>query len=181
MVLIRPPKYGDERGFYSETYNQRELREAGLDLTFVQDSHSLSRERGTVRGLHYQIPPHAQDKLVRVVRGSVLDVAVDLRRGSGTFGRHVARVLSAESWNQLLVPVGFAHGFCTLEPDTEVLYKLSDYWAPEHERGILWSDPALDIDWPVEPESAVVSAKDRALPTLAQATDLFDAPAGTAG
>lgn len=174
--LVHPPRYGDARGFYSETYNARELEALGIDTAFVQDSHSLSRERGTVRGLHYQLPPYAQDKLIRVVRGSVLDVAVDVRRGSPTFGRHVARTLSAEAWNQLLVPVGFAHGFCTLEPDTEVLYKLSAYWAPEHERGILWSDPALGIDWPVTEAAAVVSEKDRALPTLAAAEDLFDWP-----
>lgn len=174
--LVHPPRYADGRGFYSETYNARELRELGIDSRFVQDSHSLSRERGTVRGLHYQLPPQAQDKLIRVVRGSVLDVAVDVRRGSPTFGRHIARVLSAEDWNQLLVPAGYAHGFCTLEPDTEVLYKLTDFWAPELERGILWNDPALRIEWPVTYQDAVVSAKDRELPTLAEAVDLFHLP-----
>lgn len=175
MRLVHTPRYEDARGFYSETYNDREMTEIGIDTRFVQDSHSLSRREGTVRGLHYQLPPHGQDKLVRVARGSILDVAVDVRRGSPTFGRHVARVLSAAAWNQLLIPAGFAHGFCTLEAETEVLYKLSAHWAPEHERGILWNDPALGIEWPVTEAEALLSDKDRANPRLAEAVDLYDA------
>ncbi len=120
-VLI-PKKHGDHRGFFSEVYNKRTLAAAGIDIDFVQDNHSLSAEKGTVRGLHFQVPPFAQDKLVRVVHGSVFDVAVDLRRGSPTYGKHVSVVLSAEEWNQILVPIGFAHGFMTLEPNTEVIY-----------------------------------------------------------
>ena len=174
--LIVPPRYEDERGFYSETYNARELGELGIGTRFVQDSHSFSARKGTIRGLHYQLPPSAQAKLIRVTRGAILDVAVDIRRGSPTFGRHVARVLSDRDWRQLLIPAGFAHGFCTLEPDTEVLYKLSAFWAPDHERGIRWNDPALDIDWPVTEAEAVVSPKDAALPGLADA-EIFESAA----
>ncbi|MEL6209765.1 MAG: dTDP-4-dehydrorhamnose 3,5-epimerase, partial [Pseudomonadota bacterium] len=144
--VIRPRKFGDHRGFFSETYNRRAFAEAGIDLDFVQDNHSLSGEVGTIRGLHYQSPPFAQDKLVRVVRGAILDVAVDIRRGSPTFGQHVAAKITAEDWNQILVPVGFAHGFVTLEPGTEVIYKVTNYYAPDCDHGILWNDPALAID-----------------------------------
>ncbi len=174
VKVITPRKYGDHRGFFSETYNRRALAEAGIDLEFVQDNHSLSVERGVVRGLHFQLPPFAQDKLVRVVRGAVLDVAVDIRRRSPTFGRHVSVVLSAEAWNQLLVPVGFAHGFCTLEPNTEVIYKVSNYYSPLHDRGLLWNDPELNIQWPVREDRAVLSDKDTKLPRFSEIRDLFD-------
>ena len=165
-VLI-PKRFGDRRGFFSEVYSKRTLLPAGIDTSFVQDNHSRSAERGTVRGLHFQTPPHAQDKLVRVVRGSVFDVAVDLRRSSPTYGKHVSIVLSAEAWNQLLVPVGFAHGFMTLEPDTEVLYKVSEYYAPDHDEGLRWNDPELGIRWPISEEEAVLSDKDCRHPKFA--------------
>ena len=167
VKMLTPRKFGDSRGFFSEVYNRRALAEAGIDTEFVQDNHSLSACRGTVRGLHFQTPPHAQDKLVRVVRGSVFDVAVDLRRGSPTYGLHVGAVLSAEVWNQILVPVGFAHGFMTLEPDTEVVYKVSDFYAPDHDEGLLWNDPTLGIRWPMPEEEAVLSDKDRDQPGFA--------------
>ena len=164
---IRSPRFADPRGFFSETYNRRTWAEAGITLDFVQDNHSLSRPCHTMRGLHVQTPPFAQDKLVRVVRGRILDVAVDLRRGSPSFGQHVAVELSADSGDQLLVPIGFAHGFMTLEPDTEVIYKVSNYFSRENDKGILWSDPALGIAWPAGPETALVSDKDRDQPLLA--------------
>ncbi len=174
VKIIKPKKHGDHRGFFSETYNQKDFAAAGIDLDFVQDNHSLSADKGTVRGLHFQLHPFAQDKLVRVSRGSILDVAVDIRRGSPTFGRHVTAVVSAAEWNQILVPIGFAHGFVTLEPNTEVLYKTTDFYAPEHDRGILWSDPELGIDWGVDEGQAILSDNDRALPTLNDAPDLFE-------
>jgi dTDP-4-dehydrorhamnose 3,5-epimerase len=159
--LIAPRIIRDERGFFSETHNCDLFRQAVGHVAFVQDNHSLSRAKGVVRGLHFQIEPRAQGKLVRVTRGAILDVAVDIRRGSPTYGRHVAVVLSAQNWAQLWVPVGFAHGFCTLEPDTEVLYKVTDYYAPECDRGLLFSDPDLGIEWPIDPSHAVLSDKDR--------------------
>lgn len=167
VKVFVPVRHGDRRGFFSEVYNRRALEAAGVAVDFVQDNHSLSAERGTVRGLHFQIPPFAQTKLVRVVRGSVFDVAVDVRRGSPTFGRHVSVTLSAAEGNQVLVPAGFAHGLMTLEADTEVLYKVSDYYAPDHDRGILWNDPALGIEWPIAKGEAVLSDKDRGQPPLA--------------
>ena len=170
---LTPKKHGDHRGFFSETYNKRALGEAGIHIEFVQDNHSLSAEKGTVRGLHFQTPPFAQDKLVRVTRGAVFDVAVDLRRGSPSYGRHASAVLSAEAWNQLLVPVGFAHGFMTLEPDTEVIYKVSHYYAPDHDEGLLWNDPDLGIDWPLGLDMAVLSEKDRNLPRLKEIESPF--------
>lgn len=173
VKIIRPKKFGDHRGFFSETYTKKTFEAAGLHYDFVQDNQSLSAEVGTIRGLHFQLPPFAQDKLVRVVRGAILDVAVDIRKGSPTFGRHVSAVISAVEWNQILVPVGFAHGFCTLEPDTEVIYKVTNYYSPEHDRGLLWNDPELGIDWPVSADKARLSDKDYKHPTLAQLTDLF--------
>lgn len=169
--LLRPKQHGDARGFFSETYNKRVQAELGIVDEFVQDNHSLSAEVGTIRGLHFQLPPFAQAKLLRVVRGAVLDVAVDLRRASPTFGRHVAVELSAAAWNQLYVPVGMAHGFCTLQPDTEIIYKVSDYYAPDHDRGVLWNDPQLGIDWPVTAEKVKLSDKDRRQPLLADIVD----------
>lgn len=173
VKLIRPRKFGDHRGFFSEVYSRKAFSEAGIPQEFVQDNHSLSSEVGTVRGLHFQVPPAAQAKLIRVVRGAIFDVAVDIRRGSPTYGRHVAVRISAEEWNQLLVPVGFAHGFCTLEPDTEVLYKVTDFYSPEHDKGLLWNDSDLGIRWPVSAEAARLSDKDRTHPRLADLGDWF--------
>lgn len=173
VKIIKPKRHGDSRGFFSETYHRRDLALAGVYLDFVQDNHSLSAERGVIRGLHFQIPPCAQDKLVRVSRGSIFDVAVDLRKGSPTFARYVSVVLSAAEWNQLLIPVGFAHGFCTLEPGVEVDYKVTAHYSPEHDRGILWNDPDLAIPWPVAPGEAILSEKDRRLPRLSEAAELL--------
>ena len=172
--LLSPRKHGDRRGFFSETYNKKALAALGIYIDFVQDNHSCSADKGTVRGLHFQTPPFAQDKLVRVARGSVFDIAVDLRQGSPTYGRHVSAVLSAQTWNQILVPIGFAHGFMTLEPDTEVIYKVSNYYAPDHDKGLLWNDPALGISWPIADAEAVLSEKDRKLPRLAELITPFD-------
>ena len=172
--LLSTRKHGDRRGFFSETYNRKALAEIGIDIDFVQDNHSCSADKGTVRGLHFQTPPFAQDKLVRVARGSVFDIAVDLRQGSPTYGRHAGAVLSAQAWNQILVPIGFAHGFMTLEPDTEVIYKVSNYYAPDHDKGLLWNDPALGISWPIADEEAVLSDKDRKQPRLAELITPFD-------
>jgi dTDP-4-dehydrorhamnose 3,5-epimerase len=174
IKLIKPKIFRDGRGFFSETYNKRAFADAGIGAEFVQDNHSLSREKGVVRGLHFQSPPRAQDKLVRVVRGAIFDVAVDLRRSSPTYGRHVSAVLSAENWCQLWVPKGFAHGFCTLEPDTEVVYKVTDLYAPECDKGIAWDDPALGIEWPVAARAAIVSDKDRRHPKLSELAPPFD-------
>lgn len=173
VKIIRPKKFGDHRGFFSETYSKRAFEAAGLHYEFVQDNQSLSAEVGTVRGLHFQLPPFAQDKLVRVTRGAILDVAVDIRRDSPTRGQHVSAVVSAAEWNQILVPIGFAHGFCTLEPDTEVIYKVTNFYSPEHDRGLLWNDPELGIDWPVAADRAMLSDKDRIHPRLADLTDWF--------
>ncbi len=171
-VLI-PKKHSDARGFFSETYSRRSFAEAGIDITSVQDNHVFSAEKGTVRGLHFQTPPFAQDKLVRIVRGSVFDVAVDVRRGSPTYGRHVSVILSAQAWNQILVPIGFAHGFMTLEADSEVIYKVSNYYSAEHDKGLLWNDSALGIEWPVAEEEAILSAKDKVQPRLADLPPYF--------
>lgn len=173
VKLICPPKFGDHRGFFSETYSKRSLAEAGIALDFVQDNHSHSGPKGTMRGLHFQMPPFAQDKLVRVTRGAILDVAVDIRRGSPTYGQHVSALLSADNWHQLLVPIGFAHGFMTLEPDTEVLYKVTNVYAPDCDRGLLWNDPDLAIAWPAPDTGAVLSDKDRNHPRLRDLVDVF--------
>lgn len=173
VKLLASRIHRDHRGFFSETYNKAELAKAGVNLDFVQDNQSLSVERGVVRGLHFQVPPFAQDKLVRVVRGAIYDVAVDIRKGSATYGRHVARIISAEDWNQFLVPIGFAHGFCTLEPNTEVIYKVTNYYSPEHDRGLLWNDPDLGIAWPVAENEAVLSDKDRKQPRFLELPDYF--------
>ncbi|MEA3033374.1 MAG: dTDP-4-dehydrorhamnose 3,5-epimerase, partial [Sphingomonadales bacterium] len=170
---IRPPRHGDHRGFFSEVYNEAALAGHGIDTVFVQDNHSFSAESGVLRGLHYQAPPAAQAKLVRVIRGAIYDVAVDIRLGSPTFGRWVGLTVSAEAWNQILVPEGFAHGFVTLEPATEVLYKVSAPYSPEHDRGIRWDDPAIGIDWPLQGRVPILSDKDRAAPLLADAPPAF--------
>jgi dTDP-4-dehydrorhamnose 3,5-epimerase len=166
VKLLEPVRHVDPRGFFSEVFREDALQEHGIDIHFVQDNHSLSASKGVVRGLHFQIPPYAQAKLLRVTAGSVFDVAVDIRWGSPSFGRHVAVVLSASEWNQILIPEGFAHGYCTLEPNTEVIYKVSAYYSPEHDRGLLWSDPALGIAWPVSADQASMSDKDRKHPVL---------------
>lgn len=171
-VLI-PRRFKDARGFFSETYNKEALRLLGIDAEFVQDNHSLSVEKGVVRGLHYQIAPMAQHKLVRVTRGAILDIALDIRRSSPTVGKHVAARISAEEWNQIFVPIGFAHGFVTLEPNTEVIYKVSAPYSPPHERGIRWNDPALGIDWGIPEQEAVLSERDRKHPVFDAATDFF--------
>ena len=162
-----PKKFGDARGFFSETWSQQRLAEAGIDIRWVQDNQSFSAERGVLRGLHFQLAPFAQDKLIRVLRGSIFDVAVDLRKGSTSYGKWTSCVVSADKWNQLLVPKGFAHGFMTLEPGVEVLYKVSAPYAPEHDRAIRWNDPAIGIQWPLDGREPVLSAKDGAAPFLA--------------
>ena len=163
VKLLTPRKFGDHRGVFSETHNRKSFASAGVDLTFVQDNHAYTAEPWTLRGLHFQAPPFAQDKLVRVTRGRILDVAVDLRRGSATYGRHVSAEISAAAWNQILVPIGFAHGYLTLEPHTEVIYKVSNYYSAENEHGIVWNDPDLAIDWPLDGNAAILSEKDRRL------------------
>lgn len=173
VKVITPRKFGDERGFFSETWSKRAFAGLGLPTEFVQDNHSLSRPVGVIRGLHFQIAPHAQDKLVRVLRGSILDIAVDIRRGSPTYGRHVTAVLSGENWSQLWVPKGFAHGFVTLEPDTEVAYKVTGDYAPDCDRGLAWDDVDLGIAWPVAPEAAILSPKDRTHPRLKDLPEYF--------
>lgn len=172
IKLIKPRRFGDNRGWFSETYVASKWAEQGVDATFVQDNHSYSAPVGTIRGIHFQRAPHAQDKLVRCVRGRILDYAVDLRAGSPTYGQHVAAELSAENGHQLFVPVGFGHAFVTLEPDSEVIYKVSDYYAPECDGGVRWNCPAIGIDWPLPPSGPALSAKDEQLPTLAE----FDSP-----
>ncbi len=173
IKIITPMKHGDARGFFSEVYKQSEWRVRGVDVEFVQENHSYSQPAGTLRGLHFQIAPSAQAKLIRVVRGSVLDVAVDIRRSSPTFGSHVAIELSAGNWRQLFVPVGFAHGFVTLEADTEVLYKVSALYTPEHERGLAWNDPDLKIDWPLTEHQLLLSSRDGNWPRLRDLPEAF--------
>jgi dTDP-4-dehydrorhamnose 3,5-epimerase len=173
VKIVVPERVGDSRGFFSEVWNERDFAAAGVNAVFVQDNHVRSPLTGTLRGLHYQMPPAAQGKLVRVTRGAIFDVAVDIRRGSSTFGHHAGAVLSAENWHQLWVPAGFAHGYCTLEDDTEVQYKVTDYYSPPHERGIVWNDPELMIAWPVAAATATAE-RDRQWPRLAAQLDLFE-------
>ncbi len=167
VKIITARRIGDARGFFSEVWNRKRFAEAGLNHDYVQINHSLSAETGTLRGLHFQSHPFAQDKLVRVARGRILDVAVDIRHGSPTFGRHVAVELSADNGRQLLVPVGFAHGFCTLEPDTEVVYQVTAYYSGEHDHGLAFDDAALAIAWPYPAHTLILSDKDRRHPRLA--------------
>jgi dTDP-4-dehydrorhamnose 3,5-epimerase len=179
-LLITPKRLSDERGFLSEIYNARALQPLIGAVDFVQENHSLSEVQGTIRGLHFQIPPAAQGKLVRAVRGSAYDVAVDIRAGSPTFGRYIAVILSAENWSQLWVPPGFAHGFCTLEPQTEIIYKLTSHYSAKHERGLAWDDPTLAIPWPRTVQPPLLSAKDRMQPTLDRLDLCFEIASGTA-
>ena len=166
VKLVRPVRHGDHRGYFSEVYNKRTLAAAGIAYDFVQDNQSLSRRVGTVRGLHFQTPPFEQVKLVRVLRGRIYDVAVDIRRSSASFGRWVGVELDAESWTQILIPAGFAHGFCTLEPDTEIAYKVTNHYEPAHDFGLMWNDAALGIEWPSVADPATLSDKDRLYPAL---------------
>ncbi len=176
VKLIVPVRHGDARGFFAEIYRDDALRQAGVAVSFVQENQALSGQAGVVRGLHFQIPPMAQAKLVRVARGAILDVAVDIRRGSPCYGRHVAATLTAAEGNQLFVPEGFAHGYRTLEPDTEVIYKVNRYYSPEHDRGVRWNDPALAIDWGIAEEIAILSDKDRIQPRFAEFASPFAYP-----
>jgi dTDP-4-dehydrorhamnose 3,5-epimerase len=172
VLLVEPHKFVDHRGCFVETFNRKEFAHIGIDAEFVQDNQSLSTRRGTVRGLHFQLPPHPQAKLVHVLKGSAFDVAIDLRRGSPTFAQWCGATLTAAQGNQLFIPRGFAHGFCTLEPDTEVAYKVDEYYAAECEVGLIWNDPDLGISWPVAAYEAVLSDKDARLPRFAT----FDSP-----
>jgi dTDP-4-dehydrorhamnose 3,5-epimerase len=167
VVELQPIRHGDDRGWFSEVWNEATLAELGVDISWVQDNEAYSSLVGTLRGLHFQIDPHAQDKLVRVLAGRVLDVAVDLRQSSPTFGQHVAVELSAKLGNQLLVPRGFAHGYCTLETDTVIGYKVSGFYSPECDRAVHWDDPEIRIDWPVDATNAVLSGKDTQAPAFA--------------
>ncbi|TCZ76585.1 dTDP-4-dehydrorhamnose 3,5-epimerase [Paenibacillus albiflavus] len=167
VKIIEPASYEDPRGFFMESYNSREFQAAGISLAFIQDNQSLSKEAGIIRGLHYQLEPKAQTKLVRVLTGAIFDVAVDLRRGSSTFGHWTGVVLSESNRRQLLIPKGFAHGFCTLVPNTQVFYKTDEYYTPECDRGIAWDDDFIGIDWPVR--NPMLSLKDRDLPKLDEA------------
>ncbi|MBW4023238.1 MAG: dTDP-4-dehydrorhamnose 3,5-epimerase [Proteobacteria bacterium] len=174
VLLITPPRFSDSRGFFSETFSARRFREAtGVSDAFVQDNHSLSRQRGVIRGLHCQRAPHVQGKLVRCARGAIWDVAVDARVGSPSFGRWVAAELSAENWQQLWIPAGFLHAFCTLVPDTEVIYKVTGDYNKASEAGVIWNDPDLALPWPVAADEVVLSDKDQALPRLREAGTLF--------
>ena len=172
VLILTPQRFGDHRGFFSESWNRQRMAEHGIDIDFVQDNHSLSAALGTVRGLHFQAPPHAQDKLVRCGRGAMLDVAVDIRRGSPTYGRWVGVELTAENGRQLLVPAGFAHGFATRAPDTEIIYKCSDYYAPDCDRALRFDDPAIGIDWGLTADP-ILSEKDAAAPMLADLDSPF--------
>lgn len=174
VLLLTPRRFGDGRGWFTESWSARRMEEAGLVFDWVQDNHSHSADAGTVRGLHYQAPPSAQTKLVRVVQGRVLDVAVDVRRGSPTYGQWMAEELSAENGAQLLVPQGFLHGFATLEPATDVLYKVDAFYDPATDGGVRFDDPDLGIDWGIDPASAVLSDKDAAAPAFADFNSPFD-------
>jgi dTDP-4-dehydrorhamnose 3,5-epimerase len=167
VLVIRPKKFEDGRGFFAPIFRKSTLAAEGVSHDWVQDNHSFSRLKGTVRGLHFQKPPFAQAKLVRVIRGAARDVCVDLRPDSPTYGRHFAMVLTPDDLVQLYIPAGFAHGFCTLADDTEVVYKVSEGWSPQHEGGLMWNDPALGIDWPVGPDQAIQSDRDKLWPGLA--------------
>ena len=169
LKLIKPKRFGDHRGFFGETYNRLHYVQLGIDIEFVQDNHSLSRSKGTLRGLHFQSPPRSQGKLVRCGRGAIFDVAVDIRRKSPTYGRWMGYELTAENGYQLYVPVGFAHGFVTLEPDSEIVYKCTDYYAPETEGAVRWD--SCGVDWPLKTDP-ILSDKDNLAPTLAD----FESP-----
>lgn len=172
VKLIKTRRFRDDRGWFSETWSQTRYKSLGVTCAFVQDNQSRSTFVGTIRGIHFQRPPHAQDKLVRCLKGAVLDYAVDLRRGSPTYGKHVAAELTEDNGDQLFIPVGFGHAFVTLTPDAEIAYKCSDGYEPDCDGGVLWSDPALGIDWPLPTTGPVLSDKDKNLPLLSQ----FESP-----
>jgi len=172
VKILRPVKHGDERGFFSEVYSARNLAKVGLEVNVAQENFAFSKEAHTVRGIHFQTPPCAQAKLVQVVSGAIYDVAVDLRKGSPWYGQWVGAEISADNWNQILVPVGFGHGLCTLEPNTAVIYKVTDFFSLENDKGIHWNDPDLNIPWPLDGHEPIVSAKDQVQPFLAD----FDSP-----
>lgn len=173
LVLVTPRRHGDDRGWFSEIFRQDLFRANVCDAEFVQHNLSFSATKGTVRGLHFQIEPRAQGKLVRCARGAILDVAVDLRASSPTFGRHVAVELTSANGRQLWIPAGFAHGFCTLGENCELAYLVTDHYSPEHDRGLAWDDPALGIAWPVGTDEAVLSPRDRLWPRLRDLGDVF--------
>lgn len=172
VILVRVRKFADSRGHFLETFRAADFADMGIPCDFVQENQALSAQAGTIRGLHFQRPPHTQAKLVRVLRGSVYDAAVDLRRGSPTYGKWCGARLSADNGEQIFVPAGFAHGYCTLEPDTIVAYKVDQYYAPQSEAGLIWNDPAIGVDWSIPADSVLVSDKDAKLPSLSS----FDTP-----
>ena len=174
VKVIRPDRFSDVRGYFCETFQRSAFAEKGILHDFVQDNQSSSDRGGTIRGLHFQRPPFAQAKLIRVLSGAILDVVVDLRRSSSTFGKHVAVTLDSDAGEQLFVPKGFAHGFCTLQPKTVVFYKVDQVYAPSHDGGVYWADPALEIEWPVTAADAQVSAKDKSLPKFDQLNPVFE-------
>lgn len=173
VKIITLERFMDERGFFSETYHKKFMQEAGIDMDFVQDNHAFSRHKHTLRGLHFQAPPFEQAKLVRVIQGAILDVAVDLRKDSPYFGQHVSAEISGKEWNQILIPAGFAHGLLTLEDDTAVLYKVSNHYAPDHDKGLLWNDPDLGINWGVGEDTVIISDKDRRHPVFKELPGYF--------
>jgi dTDP-4-dehydrorhamnose 3,5-epimerase len=173
VKLITPPRFQDPRGFFSETWNQSRFADAGIPGPFIQDNHALSTASGVLRGLHCQIGPNAQGKLVRAVKGAIYDVAVDVRRSSPTYGQYVGAILSAENWAQLWVPVGFLHAYCTLTDETEVIYKVTGAYDKAAERGVIWDDPDIGIEWPVSADAVILSDKDKVLPRLSEAPVLF--------
>jgi dTDP-4-dehydrorhamnose 3,5-epimerase len=173
VLVLKPRRFGDARGHFVETYNARTIHDAGIDTVFIQDNQSHSATKGTVRGLHFQLPPATQAKLVRVVRGSVYDVVVDLRKGSPTYAQWIGERLSAAEGQQIYVPHGFAHGFCTLEDHCEVAYKVDAYYAPALDSGIIWNDPILNISWPIAADAAILSDKDKKLKPFAEFTSAF--------
>lgn len=172
VVILEPTVFGDHRGFFMESYTKHKFESLGLKFDLVQDNHSLSSEKGTIRGLHYQTNPMSLTKIVRCIRGEIFDVVVDIRKGSPTFGETFSTVLSAENKRQLVVPKGFAHGICTLTPNAEIMYKVDQYYSPEHDHGIIWNDPELAIDWPFS--EPILSDKDKSLPTFSQAINNFE-------
>lgn len=173
VKMLHPPVFSDERGCFSETYNQKTFSLAGIDTVFVQDNYSVSVAKQTLRGLHFQVPPFAQEKLVRVGRGRALDVVVDIRKNSPTYGRYVSSVLSAETGNQILIPVGFAHGIITLEDDTEISYKVSNFYSEKHDMGLRWDDPMIAIDWKLKGKEPILSEKDQKHPYLKDLPNYF--------
>lgn len=166
VKLVKPKRFGDTRGFFAEVFKRETFAAAGITADFCQDNHSRSAAVGTIRGLHFQVPPYAQAKYVTCIRGAIFDVAVDLRRSSPTFGQHVSATLTAENGEGLFIPAGFAHAFCTLEPDTEVTYKVDASYAPAHDGGLRWDDPEIAIAWPLDGAEPTLSQKDAALPSL---------------